>query len=52
MSLASLHKMHVRAQHWAIFKRCAFEPTQDKLNLDKMADITAAGAHGVSNSRL
>ena len=52
ISLASLHETHVGAQDKAIFKRYAFEPTQDKLNRDKMADMIAAGAHCVSNSQL
>ena len=34
------------------FQTVAFDPTQDELNQDKMADMIAAGAHGVSNSRL
>ena len=29
--------------------RYASKPTQDKLNQDKMADMIAAGAHGISN---
>ena len=45
-------KIRVRARHKAIFKVYTSEPTQDKLNRDKMADMIAAGAHGVSNSRL
>ena len=40
------------AHNWAIFKRYASEPTQDKLNREKMADMIATGTHGVSNSRL
>ena len=29
----------------------SYEPTQDKLNRDKMADMVAAVAHGISNSQ-
>ena len=52
ISLASIHETHVSARQWASLKRCASEPTQDKLNQDKMAGMIAAGAQGVSNSRL
>ena len=52
ISLASLHETHAGARHKAIFKRYPSEPTQDKLNWDKMADMIVAGVHGVSNSRL
>ena len=30
----------------------ASKPTKDKLNQDKKADVTAAGAHSISNSRI
>ena len=52
ISLTRLHETHVRTRHKAIFKRCASEPTQDKLTRDKMADMIAAGAHVVSSSWL
>ena len=40
------------ARHEAIFQWYASEPTQDKLNQYKIVDVIAAGACGVSNSRL
>ena len=40
-SPATISKVNVSARHWVIFKRDASEPTQDKLNRDKMTDMTS-----------
>ena len=40
-SPATISRVNVSARHWAIFKRDASEPTQDKLNRDKMTDMTS-----------
>ena len=52
ISLASLHETYLCARHYATVKWSASDPSQDKLNRDKMADTIVAGAHGVSNSWL
>ena len=52
IALANLHETQVCMRYLAIFKWYASEPTQDKLNWDKMVDMITAGAHGVSNPRL